>query len=107
MNSVRVLPSIAAASSISCRVLPSIRRLMLPFVSGDERSAIAVAFPKPCKDEERSFDIEAICAFVSTMSIQLAASGTRRPRQNLPGTNRGHLTILLQPAVTKHIDRAL
>lgn len=44
MNSVRVFPTIAAASSMSWRVCRSIRKLMLPFISGaEERSATATA----------------------------------------------------------------
>src|SRR6266851_2325514 len=64
MNSVRVLPRIAAASSISCRVLASMRRLMLPFVSAaDERLATATAAsPKLSEDDERSFGIDGIYA---------------------------------------------
>src|SRR5271156_6046341 len=56
MNSVRVLPRIAAASSMSWRVCVSIRRLMLPLVwAAEERSATAA--PKLSEDEEWPFDI--------------------------------------------------
>src|SRR3954468_20529698 len=69
MNSVRVLPRMVAASSMSRRVSVSIRRLMLPFVpDAEERSTTATfAVPRLSADEEWSFGMKAnmICRILS------------------------------------------
>jgi len=78
MNSVRVFPSTAAASSTRWRVRASMRRLMLSFVSeASARSPTAAAPGTTLSDEERRLAIPKMCAIVPTVSIQILSTSDR------------------------------
>src|SRR3954454_4813228 len=84
MNSVRVLPRMVAASSMSRRVSVSIRRLMMPFVpDAEERSTTATfAVPRLSDDEEWSFGMTTnmICRIHNVNTRAQLRAASRRAR---------------------------